>query len=67
MKPPSATDRVVKVRAYLTDEAFGYEYWRASQFCSPEDAQPAVLVICATKEEQERLLRILIGPAEALR
>lgn len=35
MKAPSRTDRVVKVSAYLTDESFGYEHWRAAQFSAP--------------------------------
>ena len=45
MKQPSHTDTAVKVRAYLTDEMFGYEHWRAAQFSAPVDARPAILLL----------------------
>ena len=53
---PNESDRVVKVRAYLTDETFGYEHWRAAQFSAPDNACPAVLIVCLSPEEQARLL-----------
>ena len=57
MKAPSLTDRVVKVRAHLTDETFGYEHWRAMQFSSPEISRPAVLVMFDTELERERFFQ----------
>ncbi|MET0786282.1 MAG: hypothetical protein ABWY25_06210 [Paenisporosarcina sp.] len=58
MNVPSFSDRVVKVRAYLTDEVFGYTHWRAAQFCGPDlPSRHAVLVICQNKEEQDRILK----------
>lgn len=59
MKQPSLADRVVKVRAYLTDQEFGYEHWRAAQFSAPIVAKPAVLVIWETEGEQEAFFRAL--------
>jgi hypothetical protein len=56
MNPPSKTDRVVKVRAFLTDEVFGHDHWRAAQFSAPIDAAPAVLLICRDAAEQASLL-----------
>jgi hypothetical protein len=55
MNPPTQTDRVVKVRAYLTDETFGYDYWAARQFSAPADARYAVLVICDSESERDAL------------
>lgn len=59
MKTPSLIDTVVKVRAYLTDETFGYDHWRAAQFSAPADARPAVLIICETDGEQAAWLDAL--------
>lgn len=55
MKQPDGSDRVVKVRAYLTDETFGYDHWRAAQFCAPvsEVERHAVLVLCSTEAERD--------------
>lgn len=61
MKMPSLSDKLVKVRAYLTDEAFGYEHWRAAQFCAPADGQPALLVICADGDERQKVEDYLRG------
>ncbi len=60
MKQPSPNDRVVKVCAFLTDESFGYEHWQAKQFLSPDDARPAVLVICETESERDALMAGLL-------
>jgi hypothetical protein len=56
---PSLDDRVIKVRAYLTDQEFGYDHWRAAQFCAPIVAKPAVLVIWETEGEQEAFFRAM--------
>jgi hypothetical protein len=55
MKPPHLTDRIVRVRAYLTDETFGAEHWRAAQFSAPKHDRYAVLVICRDGEDQQAL------------
>lgn len=55
MKQPSTADRAVKVRAYLTDEAFGADHWRAAQF-SPPDAEvmrPGILLIFDSEAERD--------------
>jgi hypothetical protein len=62
MKAPSLSDRVVKVRAYLTDEWFGYDHWRARQFGAPDEARPALLLIFATEAERDRALSQFAGP-----
>lgn len=59
MKTPSEVDTVVKVTAYLTDEAFGYEHWRAAQFSAPAAGWPALLLICKTKDDRAELARRL--------
>ena len=55
-KMPSANDRIVRVTAVLTDEIFGYEHWRAAQYCAPISTvgieRPALLVLC--RDEAER-------------
>jgi hypothetical protein len=61
MKAPSIDDRIVKVRAYFSDEAFGYDHWRATQFLSPPESSPAVLVVCKTEAERDALFARLIG------
>jgi len=38
MKTPLADDKIVRVIAVLTDEAFGHDHWRAAQFCAPAGA-----------------------------
>lgn len=65
MKAPSESDRHVKVRAYLTDEGFGYEHWRAAQFLAPNvpAARYAILTICENESERDRLLRTLSLPS----
>lgn len=57
MKAPSIEDRAVKVLAYLTDQTFGYDHWRAAQFSAPsaEVMRPAVLLICQSDEERDAL------------
>jgi len=59
MKAPATTDRLVPVLAYLTDQEFGYDHWRATQFLAPEGAQPALLVICASNREREAVIEHL--------
>jgi hypothetical protein len=59
MKAPSLADRVVKVTAYLTDESFGYEHWRAAQFSAPRRDRPAVLVLCETDAERDAFYEAL--------
>lgn len=55
MKVPSTDDRVVAVRAYLTDESFGYTHWRAAQFSAPDAKvqRPAALVLFETDAERD--------------
>lgn len=53
MKAPNLTDRVVKVRAYITDERFGYDHWVARQFLTPADSKPALLLIFDTEAERD--------------
>ena len=64
MNQPSLDDRVVRVRAYLTDRVFGYEHWEAKQFSAPDGARWAVLIICRDEIEQRRLARIAGGMNE---
>lgn len=64
MKTPSANDRFVRVTAYLTDETFGYEHWRAAQFCAPGASmeRPAVLIICRDQADRAAVLTKLEQP-----
>jgi hypothetical protein len=65
MKQPSHADRIVKVTAYLTDEAFGYEHWRAAQFSpSTDHTRPAVLLLFQDVGQRERLLTLLTAVYE---
>lgn len=67
MNPPSEQDKLVKVRAYLTDESFGYEHWRAAQFSAPETAVQkwGVLILCETREDQDRWFeRLKVTPLD---
>lgn len=59
MKAPTPDDKVAKVRAFMTDEGFGYDHWRATQFTAPSDSRPAVLIICDTEGEQAAWLEAL--------
>lgn len=52
MNVPQGTDRVVKVGAYMTDEVFGYDHWRAAQFSAPRPTRPALLLIFDTEAER---------------
>lgn len=52
-KAPSIRDRQVMVRAYMTDENFGYDHWRATQFLSPDRSLPAVLLIFSDDAERQ--------------
>ncbi len=58
MKPPSLADRFVRVTAYLSDEIFGYDHWRAAQFSSPKvaESRPAILQIFETDAERDAAL-----------
>jgi hypothetical protein len=53
---PSLADRVVKVSAYLTDETFGYDHWRAAQFSTPGRDRYGALVLFETEEERDAFL-----------
>jgi hypothetical protein len=61
MNVPNLKDRFVKVRAYLTDEGFGYTHWRAAQFSPPTlpDTRYAVLVICESKSDRDAVFQRL--------
>jgi hypothetical protein len=61
MNTPSLSDRVVKVTAYLTDEVFGYDHWRAAQFSSPK-GKPAVLLIYDTEAERDAANVVQLAP-----
>jgi hypothetical protein len=54
-KAPSLADLHVKVTAYMTDEVFGYDHWRAAQFSAPvvPSNRPALLLIFDTEEERD--------------
>lgn len=56
MKKPSLADKVVKVRAYLTNEIFGYEHWRAAQFSAPASDKYGVLLLFDTEAECDAAL-----------
>lgn len=64
MKAPSLDDRAVKVTAYLTDETFGYEHWRAAQFSAPKRDRPGILIICRDDQECAAILTELEGEGE---
>lgn len=49
---PNLADRVVKVRAYLTDETLGYEHWRAAQFSAPKHDKFGVLLLFDSEAER---------------
>ncbi len=54
MQAPALTDRLVKVFAYLTDETYGYEHWRAAQFSAPDvDGRWAVLITYPTRAARD--------------
>lgn len=60
MKAPSLTDIMVKVSAYLTDETFGYDHWRATQFCAPDvPRRPALLLVFDTEYDRDRIQRVI--------
>ncbi len=65
MNPPSLRDTVVPVRAYLTDEEFGAEHWRAAQFCAPEHAPWAILVIYDSRAARDAALQTFTQPEPA--
>jgi hypothetical protein len=56
MKVPSVADRAVKVRAYLTDETFGYTHWRAAQFSAPAHDKYGLLLLFDTEAERDAAL-----------
>lgn len=53
MNPPNLNDKIVKVKAYLTDEIFGYEHWRAAQFSTPKHDKYGLLLLFDTEAERE--------------
>ena len=54
MRVPDKNDvGLIKVRAWITDETFGYEHWRAAQFSSGPDSKPACLVLFNSVEERD--------------
>jgi hypothetical protein len=55
MKPPSLDDRRIKVTAYLTDETFGYDHWRAAQYSAPDGptCRPALLLVFDTEAQRD--------------
>ena len=64
MKPPSLTDRFVRVTAYLSDADFGYENWHARQFGSGAliagtPTKCGVLILCEDEVEQKEALAFL--------
>lgn len=76
MKAPGPDDRLVDVMAYLTDEALGYDHWRAAQFSSPvaDHKRPALLLVAADdgartalRADVERMLSARdVGPLPSL-
>lgn len=53
MNAPSIEDRFVRVTAYLTDEFFGYEHWRAAQFSAPKSEKFGVLILFDDKTKRD--------------
>ena len=56
MDVPSKADNVVEVSAYLTDETFGYDHWRAAQFSAPKCDLPGVLLLFGSEEARAEWL-----------
>jgi hypothetical protein len=61
MKTPSLNDCAVKVSAYLTDETFGYDHWRAAQFSSPGRDRFGVLVLFENEEARDAFYHVYSG------
>lgn len=53
---PSRDDRAIRVSAYLTDETFGYEHWRAAQFSAPKVDKFGALMLFETEKERDDFL-----------
>jgi hypothetical protein len=63
---PSERDQHVAVRAYLTDETFGYTHWRAAQFSAPdaEVKRWAILTLFDSREARDAAVAKLREPAD---
>jgi hypothetical protein len=63
---PSERDQHVAVRAYLTDETFGYTHWRAAQFSAPdaEVKRWAILTLFDSREARDAAVAKLRAPAD---
>jgi hypothetical protein len=63
---PSERDSRVAVRAYLTDETFGYTHWRAAQFSAPdaEVKRWAILTLFDSREARDAAVAKLREPAD---
>lgn len=53
---PNLGDKIVQVRAYLTDESFGYEHWRAAQFSAPKHDKYGLLLLFNLESERNEKL-----------
>lgn len=62
MTTPQPADKCIKLRAYMTDEHFGYDYWAACQFAMPTHAQhvkPALLLTFETERDRDAAFDLL--------
>ncbi len=59
-------NKIVAVRAWRTDEEFGYDRWKADQYSLGRGTHDGVLVLCEEGESPAVLLaRLLAAMAEA--
>jgi hypothetical protein len=54
---PNVNDKIVAVKAYLTDETFGYEHWRAAQFSAPKYDRHGALLLFDTPDERDAFVK----------
>ena len=54
MKVPNLADKgPIKAMAWITDEEFGYDHWRAAQFSCGRGVKFAAIVIFDTEAERD--------------
>lgn len=65
MKPPEKNDLgPVKAMAWLTDEEFGYDHWRAAQFSCGRGIKYSVIHLFESREARDEFYALMVD-AEA--
>ena len=63
MKPPEQNQLgPIKAMAWITDEEFGYDHWRAAEFSCGRSTKFAIITLFSSEKERDDCYHLMTDP-----